>query len=209
MKGYNLVKRYLVRKNKPRDAANIKEDGAIMMIFDGMTALPLRHKHKRILQEIYHTKLVVPSYLRWSEIAVTYDRMDHPDHIPQLRLTPSWWHYSSAPSGCTRCSWTEEVASTSFTCPPSTAWGSSGLSSARHRPHSTESVLGWRQSHSDKSTYRSLSVMRGISTSKRSPSKSLASRERTTRSSGDWHTRSSLQSPITPLLMVDFSTLSY
>jgi hypothetical protein len=88
MKGYNLMKRYLIRKNKPRDAANIKEDGAIMIIIDGITALPLRHKHKRILQEIYHTKLAVPSYLRWSEIAVTYDRTNHPDHIPHPRAYP-------------------------------------------------------------------------------------------------------------------------
>jgi hypothetical protein len=53
-----------------------------MMIFGGTPARPTRHKHKRILQEIYHTKPVVPSYLRWSETAITYDRADNPDHIP-------------------------------------------------------------------------------------------------------------------------------
>jgi hypothetical protein len=54
-----------------------------MMIFGGMPALPLRHKHKLILQKIYHTEPVVPSYLRWPETAVTCDRADHPNHIPQ------------------------------------------------------------------------------------------------------------------------------
>jgi hypothetical protein len=54
-----------------------------MMIFGGTSARRSRRKHKRILQDIYHTETIVPSYLRWSETAVTYDRADHPDHIPQ------------------------------------------------------------------------------------------------------------------------------
>jgi hypothetical protein len=53
------------------------------MIFGGTSARRSRRKHKRILQDIYHTETIVPSYLRWSETAVTYDRADHPDHIPQ------------------------------------------------------------------------------------------------------------------------------
>jgi hypothetical protein len=39
------------------------EDGVVMTIFGGTPARPPRHKQKRILQEIYHTKSVVPSYL--------------------------------------------------------------------------------------------------------------------------------------------------
>jgi hypothetical protein len=30
----------------------------------------------------------MPSYLRWSETAITYDRADHRDHIPQLGAYP-------------------------------------------------------------------------------------------------------------------------
>jgi hypothetical protein len=85
MKDCNLMKRYLSGKNKPQDATNTsaaksvehdnfpKEDGTVMMIFGGRPAHPPRRKHKRILQEIYHTEPTVPSYLRWSETAVTYD----------------------------------------------------------------------------------------------------------------------------------------
>jgi hypothetical protein len=85
LKGCNLMKSYLSGKNKTQDVAKAsiaknvehnefrKEDDVVMMIFGGMPARPLRHKHKRILQEIYHTELVVPSYLQWSETAVTYD----------------------------------------------------------------------------------------------------------------------------------------
>jgi hypothetical protein len=94
MKDCNLMKRHLRGKNKSRDADNTgttknaerddfpKEDGVVLLIFSGTPARPLRHKHKRILQEIYHTESVMPSYLRWSETVITYDREDHTDHIP-------------------------------------------------------------------------------------------------------------------------------
>jgi hypothetical protein len=87
-------------KNKPHHAANAgtaksvehdefpKEDGVVMMIFGGMPICPPRCKHKRILQEIYHNQLVMPSYLKWSETATTYDQADHPNHIPQSGTYP-------------------------------------------------------------------------------------------------------------------------
>jgi hypothetical protein len=100
MKDCNLMKRYLGRKNKLQDATNAgatknvehdnfpKEDGAVVMTFSGMPARPLRCKHKHILQEIYHTEPAVPLYLRWSETTVTYNRVDHHDHIPQPGAYP-------------------------------------------------------------------------------------------------------------------------
>jgi hypothetical protein len=59
-----------------------------MMIFSGTLACLPRHKYKRILQEIFHVEPIVCSYLRWFETAVTYDRTDHPNHIPQLGAYP-------------------------------------------------------------------------------------------------------------------------
>jgi hypothetical protein len=90
------MKNYLsgAPKNKLNDAPKVgaaknvdnddfpKEDGAVMMIFGRAPARPPRHKHKRVLQNIYHTEPVVPSYLRWLETTVTCDGADHPDHIP-------------------------------------------------------------------------------------------------------------------------------
>jgi hypothetical protein len=67
MKDCNHMKKYLSGKNKSQDVPNAsaaknvehdefpREDGVVMMIFSGMLARPLRHKHKHILQEIYHT----------------------------------------------------------------------------------------------------------------------------------------------------------
>jgi hypothetical protein len=95
LKDCNLMKSYLSGKNKPQDVAKVgvaknvdhdkfpKEDGVLKMIFGGTPPRPPRRKHNPILQEIYHTEPVVPSYLRWSETAITYDQADHPDHIPQ------------------------------------------------------------------------------------------------------------------------------
>jgi hypothetical protein len=100
MKHCNLMKRYLGRKNKPQDATNTdaaknvkhddfpKEDGTVMMIFGGTPARPPRCKHKCILQEIYHTKSVVPSYLRWSEMVITYDWAITPTTFHNLGLPP-------------------------------------------------------------------------------------------------------------------------
>jgi hypothetical protein len=62
---------------------NPKEDGVIMMIIRGSAACPSKHEEKLIRQEIYNTEPAVPSYLKWSEAQINFDRSDHPDHIPQ------------------------------------------------------------------------------------------------------------------------------
>jgi hypothetical protein len=30
-----------------------------------------------------HTDVATPSYLKWSEVPITFDRKDHPDKVPQ------------------------------------------------------------------------------------------------------------------------------
>jgi hypothetical protein len=88
MKDCNHMKRYLSGKNKSQDAPNAsaaknvehdefpREDGVAMMIFSGTLARPLRHKHKHILQEIYHTGQSCP-HTSGGPRAITYDRADH------------------------------------------------------------------------------------------------------------------------------------
>jgi hypothetical protein len=52
-------------------------------------AHPPRRQHKHILQEIYHTEPVLPSYIRWSETVVMYNRADHPrPHSTSRGLPP-------------------------------------------------------------------------------------------------------------------------
>jgi hypothetical protein len=79
---------------------NPKEDGVIMMIIRGSAACPSKHEEKLIRQEIYNTEPAVPSYLKWSEAQINFDRSDHPDHIPQpgrYPLTPGW--HEAPPQG--------------------------------------------------------------------------------------------------------------
>jgi hypothetical protein len=41
-----------------------------------------QRKHER--REVYVAKPAIPSFLDWSKKAITFDRDDHSDHIPNL-----------------------------------------------------------------------------------------------------------------------------
>jgi hypothetical protein len=53
------------------------------MIFGGSLARPSRRREKLIRREVFNTDVAKPSYLKWSEVPITFDREDHPDHVPQ------------------------------------------------------------------------------------------------------------------------------
>jgi hypothetical protein len=59
------------------------EDGAVHMIFGGSPARPSRQREKLIRREVLNADVVKPSYLKRSEVPITFDRKDHPDHMPQ------------------------------------------------------------------------------------------------------------------------------
>jgi hypothetical protein len=63
-------------------AAFPEEDGTIHMIFGESPAIPLRRREKLIRREVFNTDITKPSYLKWSEVPITFDRKDHPDHVP-------------------------------------------------------------------------------------------------------------------------------
>jgi hypothetical protein len=58
------------------------------MIFGGSPARPSRHREKLIRREVLNADSTKPSYLKWSEVSITFDRKDHPDHVPQPRSYP-------------------------------------------------------------------------------------------------------------------------
>jgi hypothetical protein len=64
------------------------EDGAFHMIFGGSPARPSRRHEKLIRREVFNADTTKPSYLKWSEVPITFDRKDHPDHVPQLGSYP-------------------------------------------------------------------------------------------------------------------------
>jgi hypothetical protein len=59
------------------------EDGAVHMIFGGSPARPSRRREKLIWREVMHADVATPSYLKWSEVPITFDRKDHPNKVPQ------------------------------------------------------------------------------------------------------------------------------
>jgi hypothetical protein len=64
------------------------EDGMVHMIFGGSLAIPSRWREKLIRREVFNTDTVKTSYLKWLEVPITFDRKDHPDHMPQPRSYP-------------------------------------------------------------------------------------------------------------------------
>jgi hypothetical protein len=59
------------------------EDGAVHMIFGGSPAIPSRRREKLIRREVMNADAATPSYLKWLEVPITFDRKDHPDVVPQ------------------------------------------------------------------------------------------------------------------------------
>jgi hypothetical protein len=64
------------------------EDGAVHMIFGGSPVRPSRRREKLIRREVLNADVVMSSYLKWSEVPITFDRKDHPNHVPQPRSYP-------------------------------------------------------------------------------------------------------------------------
>ena len=57
-----------------------------LMIIGGPAAHESKRRQKLTDREVNEATLgdAVPAFLKWSETAITFDRKDHPDHIPQL-----------------------------------------------------------------------------------------------------------------------------
>jgi len=53
-----------------------------LLILGGRMAHLSGSQRKRELREVCVVNLAAPSYLKWSEDAITFDRRDHPDRIP-------------------------------------------------------------------------------------------------------------------------------
>jgi hypothetical protein len=59
------------------------EDGAVHMIFGGSSARPSRRREKLIRREFLNADVARLSYLKWSEVPITFDCKDHLDNVPQ------------------------------------------------------------------------------------------------------------------------------
>jgi hypothetical protein len=69
--------------NDGAGAAYPGEDSVVHMIFEGSPARPSRRREKLIRLEVFNADVAMPSYPKWSEVPITFDRKDYPDHVPQ------------------------------------------------------------------------------------------------------------------------------
>ena len=70
------------------DDAKGKDDGfpmldGYLMIFEGSTAYDSKRRQKLTHREVYTAKPATLVFLWWSESAITFDRTDHPEGVPQ------------------------------------------------------------------------------------------------------------------------------
>jgi hypothetical protein len=61
-----------------------------LMIFGGPMVYESRHRQKLTTREVNAATLVeaILAFLKWLETTITFNRMDHSDHIPQLGRFP-------------------------------------------------------------------------------------------------------------------------
>ena len=53
-----------------------------LMIFGGSAAYDSKRRQKLPRYEVYTAEPAMPTFLRWVESAITFDRTDHPESIP-------------------------------------------------------------------------------------------------------------------------------
>jgi hypothetical protein len=119
MKSCGLMRKFLAegskrekQKKKPKastDEAEEKGDdeypkeNGCLMIFGGTAACASKRTKKIPRQEVYTIEPATPTFLRWSQPSITFDRSDHLENIPHLGDIHSSSTPLSAPSISPRC----------------------------------------------------------------------------------------------------------
>ena len=86
------------RTDKPAGSTGDVEKGdtfldpkRYLMIFGGPVASEPRCRQKLTARDVNVATYLgeaIPAFMKWSETAITFNRMDHPNYIPQLRRFP-------------------------------------------------------------------------------------------------------------------------
>jgi hypothetical protein len=58
------------------------------MIYGGPSTHLSMRQRKREWREVFSMKPATPHFLDWSEVAITFDRDDHPDYVPNPGVYP-------------------------------------------------------------------------------------------------------------------------
>ena len=66
---------------KRKDGSFLMLDGCLM-IFGGLAAYDSKSHQKLTRCEVYTAEPAVPTFLRWPESTITFDRTNHPECVP-------------------------------------------------------------------------------------------------------------------------------
>jgi hypothetical protein len=58
------------------------------MIFGGTKAYTSKRQQKLVHREVYAAEPTTPTYPKWFDSSITFDRSDHPEHVPQPGRCP-------------------------------------------------------------------------------------------------------------------------
>lgn len=101
------------------DGTNFPNAEECLMIFGGAQAYESRRQRRITEQEVIAFEaMVVPTRLRWSELAITFDQGDHPTMCHALGGSHSSSSQSWARCASPKSSWTVAVDSISSTLTP-------------------------------------------------------------------------------------------
>jgi hypothetical protein len=93
------------------------------MIFEGPTVNLSSRQQKQEHREVFSIEAVAPVYQDWSDRAITFDRDDHSDYVPNPRKYPLIVNPISVTPVSPSCSWMEAAATTSSMLTSWTSWG--------------------------------------------------------------------------------------
>jgi hypothetical protein len=112
LKQCDMLKRFYGRAAVEHDEAKKDEgDGDaggfpavenVFLIFEGPTIDMSSRQRKRERHEVLAAEKAPPSFLDWSEDAITFSREDHPNRIPNPANTRWWSTWSSGTLGSRR-----------------------------------------------------------------------------------------------------------
>ena len=71
-----------------KDGDGFLDPEECLMIFGGSDAIYSKRQQKVRYREACVAKMVIPSFLSWSESLITFDQRDHPSHIARPRRYP-------------------------------------------------------------------------------------------------------------------------
>jgi hypothetical protein len=94
-----MLRRYFegigVKKDdKKEDPRGDDKDGGFpeihdcFMIYGGPSTRLSTRQRKRERREVFSVQPTIPHFLDWSEVAISFDRDDHPDYVPNLGVYP-------------------------------------------------------------------------------------------------------------------------